>query len=148
MKKIALALGLIGFAAFANAADPLHGTTWKTVDDKTQKAKAIVKFTEQKNGTLTASIQQILTPGEENACSKCEGPYNGKSLKGLTIVHGLKNEKAKGKESYVGGTILDPNSGKQYKLKGELTQGGQKLELRGFMGVSVLGRNQTWLRVN
>lgn len=150
MKKIALALGLIGFAAFANAADPLHGTTWKTVDDKTQKAKAIVKFTEQKNGILTASIQQILTPGEENACSKCKGPYNGKSLKGLTIVHGLKKGKENDKDSYVGGTILDPNSGKQYKLTGNLSQDGQKLKLYGFMGVGPLsvGRDQTWLRVN
>ena len=143
MKKIVLALGLVGFAAFTNAADPLNGTTWKTIDDKTKKAKAIVKFTEQKNGTLTASIQSILTPGEENACSKCEGPYKGKSLKGLTIVHGLKNS---GGANYQDGTILDPNSGKQYKLKGTLAADGQKLELRGFMGVSVIGRNQTWVR--
>lgn len=145
MKKIALALGLIGMAAWAQAADPLNGTTWKTVDDKTKKAKALVKFTEQKNGTLTASIQQILTPGEENACSKCEGPYKGKSLKGLTVVHGLKSA---GNLNYEGGTILDPNSGKTYKLKGKLAENGQKLELRGFVGVSALGRNQTWIRAN
>ena len=143
MKKILLALGLVGFAAFANAADPLNGTTWKTIDDKTKKPKATVKFTEQKNGTLTASIQAILTPGEENACSKCEGPYKNKSLKGLTIVHGLKNA---GGNVYDNGTILDPVSGKTYKLKGELTEGGNKLELRGFIGVSALGRNQTWVR--
>ena len=144
MKKIAIIFGLMSLAAFANAADPLNGTTWKTIDDKTKKAKAVVKFTEQKNGTLTASIQQILTPGEENACSKCEGPYKGKSLKGLTIVHGLKSTSA---NNYDGGTILDPNSGKTYKLKGSLTGGGDKLELRGFVGVSMLGRNQTWVRV-
>lgn len=145
MKKIAIMLGLMGFAAFANAADPLNGTTWKTIDDKTQKAKALVKFTEQKNGSLTASIQQILTPGEENACTKCDGPYKGKSLKGLTIVHGLKSTST---NNYDGGTILDPNSGKTYKLKGTLSSNGEKLELRGFVGVSMLGRNQTWVRAN
>ena len=73
MKKIALAFGLLGLSALANAADPLNGTVWKTIDDKTKQPKATVKFTEQKNGTLTASIQSILTPGEENACTKCEG---------------------------------------------------------------------------
>lgn len=143
MKKILLALGLIGMAAVAQAADPLNGTVWKTIDDKTKQPKATVKFTEQKNGTLTASIQSILTPGEESACTKCEGPYKNKSLKGLTIVHGLKNTSG---NNYDNGTILDPQSGKTYKLKGQLTDGGQKLELRGFIGVAALGRNQVWVR--
>ncbi|ANF80741.1 hypothetical protein A3K93_00070 [Acinetobacter sp. NCu2D-2] len=145
MKKIALTLGLLGLTAFANAADPLNGTLWKTIDDKTKQPKAIVKFTEQKNGTLSASIQKVLTPGEENACTKCEGPFHNKSLKGLTIVKGLKNT---GGTSYDGGQILDPTSGKTYKLKGTLADGGQKLELRGFIGVAALGRNQTWVRAN
>ena len=70
MKKIALALGLIGMAAFANAADSLNGTVWKTIDDQTNKPKAVVKL---RNRTeLTATIQNILT-GEENG-TKCEGP--------------------------------------------------------------------------
>ncbi|AVH49786.1 MULTISPECIES: DUF2147 domain-containing protein [Acinetobacter] len=145
MKKIALAFGLLGLSALANAADPLNGTVWKTIDDKTKQPKATVRFTEQKNGTLTASIQSILTPGEENACTKCEGPYHNKSLKGLTIVRGLKNT---GGTSYDGGSILDPQTGKTYKLKGKLADGGKKLELRGFIGVAALGRNQTWIRAN
>ena len=136
-------LGLLGLSALANAADPLNGTVWKTIDDETKQPKVIVKFTEQKNGTLSASIQSVLTPGEENACTKCEGPYHNKSLKGLTIVKGLKNT---GGTSYDSGSILDPKSGKTYKLKGNLTDGGKKLELRGYIGVSALGRNQTWIR--
>ena len=55
MKKIAMVLGLVGFAAVAHAADPLNGTVWKTIDDKTKQPKAVVKFTEQSNGTLNAS---------------------------------------------------------------------------------------------
>lgn len=145
MKKIALALGLLATTVFAHAADPLDGTVWKTIDDKTKQAKAVVKFTEQSNGTLNASIQSVLTPGEENACKKCEGTYKNKSLKGLTIVRNLKNV---GGTSYEGGSILDPQSGKTYKLKGNLAAGGKKLELRGFIGVAALGRNQTWVRAN
>ena len=145
MKKIALALGVLGLSALANAADPLNGTVWKTIDDKTKQPKALVKFTEQKNGTLSASIQKVLTPGEETACSKCEGPYHNKSLKGLTIVKGLKSA---GGSSYEDGSILDPSSGKTYKLKGDLKNGGKTLELRGFIGVAALGRNQTWIRAN
>lgn len=142
MKKLWV-VGLLALASMANAADPLNGTVWKTIDENTNKAKALVKFTEQKNGTLSASIQQVLTPGEENACSKCEGQYKNKSLKGLTIVHGLKHV---GANSYEGGSIVDPNSGKTYKLKAQLN--GNNLQMRGFIGMSVLGRTQTWQRVN
>ena len=143
MKKIVLALGLLATAALANAADPLNGTLWKTIDDETKQPKALVKFTEQKNGTLSATIQAILVPGEENACTKCEGTYKNKSLKGVTIVQNLKKSSG---NSYEGGTILDPKNGKSYKLKGELA--GNKLNLRGYIGVSLLGRDQTWVRAN
>ena len=145
MKKIVFALGLLGLSALANAADPLDGTVWKTIDDKTKQPKAMVKFTEQKNGTLSASIQGILTPGEEKACTKCEGPYHNKSLKGLKIVHGLKNVGGTRDEE---GSILDPQTGKTYKLKGQMTNGGKNLELRGFIGIAALGRNQVWVRAN
>lgn len=144
MKKITLALGLLATAVFAHAADPLNGTVWKTIDDQTKQPKALVKFTEQKDGSLSASIQSVLTPGEENACKKCEGAYHNKSLKGVKIVNGLKNVGG----AYEGGTILDPKSGKTYKLKGKLAPDGKKLELRGFVGVSALGRNQTWVLAN
>ena len=144
MKKLAVALTVLGMSVLANAADPLNGTVWKTIDDKTKQPKATVKFTER-NGVLTANIQSILTPGEESNKKKCEGPYHNKSLKGLTIVQNLT---AVGGGKYENGTILDPQSGKTYKLKGEIAEGGKKLNLRGFIGVSALGRNQTWIRAN
>ncbi len=145
MKKIALAFGLLGLTTFANAADALNGSVWQTIDDETKQPKAIVKFTEQKDGTLTASIQKYLVAGQENACSKCEGPYHNKPLKGVTIVHGLKNV---GGISYDEGSIIDPKNGKTYKLKAEILDGGKKLKLRGYIGVAALGRNQTWIRTN
>lgn len=145
MKKIAMVIGLLGFTALTHAADPLNDTVWKTIDDKTKQPKAVVKFTEQSNGTLTASIQSILTPGEENSCTKCEGTYKNKSLKGVTIVRNLKNT---GGANYDGGSILDPKNGKSYSLKGKLANGGKTLELRGYIGIAALGRNQTWIRAN
>lgn len=143
MKKIVLALGLFSAAVLGHAADPLNGTLWKTIDDETKQPKALVKFTEQKNGTLTATIQTILVASEANSCTQCEGPYKNKSLKGVTIVQNLKNV---GGNSYDNGTIMDPKNGKSYKLKGELA--GNKLNLRGYIGIAALGRNQTWIRAN
>ncbi|MCG2573413.1 MULTISPECIES: DUF2147 domain-containing protein [Acinetobacter] len=145
MKKMLLALGLFGAAIAAHAADPLNGTVWQTIDDATNKPKALVVFTEQKNGTLSASIQKVLTAGEENACTQCNGPYKNKSLRGVTIVRGLKNV---GGTEYDNGSILDPKNGKTYSLKGELINGGKQLKIRGYLGFSALGRNQTWNRVH
>jgi uncharacterized protein (DUF2147 family) len=60
----------------------------------------------------------------------------------MTILWGLKQD---GNE-YTGGQILDPKNGKTYRAKMKLTDGGKKLEVRGFIGVSMFGRSQTWIR--
>ena len=49
-------------------------------------------------------------------------------------------------EEYRGGFILDPDNGKVYKAKLRLEVGGRKLLVRGFIGFSLLGRTQTWIR--
>ena len=142
MKKITLALALMASVGFANAADALNGTVWKTIDDKTKQPKSLVKFTQNSNGTLNASIQSILTPGEENSCSKCEGKYKNKPLKGVTVVQNLKHA---GGNKYEGGTILDPKTG-MFKMSAEIA--GNQLNVRGYIGISAIGRNQTWVRAN
>jgi uncharacterized protein (DUF2147 family) len=48
---------------------------------------------------------------------------------------------------FEGGDILDPNNGKVYHVKLTLTDGGNKLDVRGYIGVPILGRTQTWSRV-
>lgn len=142
MKKIFALVGLVAVSGLSFAADPLHNTTWRTIDDTTKKPKAIVKFTEN-NGVLSASIQQVLTAGEENACKSCTGQYKNKSLRNVVVVRNLKNV---GANKYEGGTIIDPKTDKSYKLNAELK--GNMLNLRGYIGVSALGRTQTWQRVN
>jgi uncharacterized protein (DUF2147 family) len=49
-------------------------------------------------------------------------------------------------DAWSGGTILDPESGKMYKCLLSLEDGGEKLKVRGFIGLSLLGRTQYWLR--
>lgn len=69
----------------------------------------------------------------------------GKRLQGTTVINSLKLvESGKFKD----GKILDPDSGRIYSLEGELVENGKKLRLRGYLGISALGRSQTWLRIN
>ena len=64
----------------------------------------------------------------------------------MTILRGIKPD-ASDKGTWVGGDILDPNDGKIYKVLLKLADGGKKLDVRGYIGMPMLGRTQTWHRV-
>ncbi|QMT41222.1 DUF2147 domain-containing protein [Neisseria shayeganii] len=114
---------------------------WRTVDDETGKPKAVIRISEN-NGVYNGTIVQLM-PGIENRCPGCSGDKANAPLVGMTVLTGLKEEDGK----YVGGRIFDPKSGNTYRAKAELADGGNALKVRGYMGVSALGRTQTWQRV-
>jgi uncharacterized protein (DUF2147 family) len=64
----------------------------------------------------------------------------------MTIIRNVKPS-ADDKTVFEGGDILDPNNGKVYRVKLTLTEGGTKLDVRGYIGAPILGRTQTWSRV-
>jgi uncharacterized protein (DUF2147 family) len=118
---------------------------WKTIDDETKKEKSIVEVYES-GGKVYGRILQLLQEkdgGASKLCTKCPGSDQNKPMIGLVF---LKDLQADGDE-YTGGTILDPNNGKVYKCKMEVVEGGSKMKVRGFLGVSLLGRTQIWHKV-
>ncbi len=136
-----IALGLISTLAAA-AENPVG--LWRTIDDKSGKEKSLVRVTES-NGQLQLTIEKIFRePGEEPnpLCDKCPGEKKNKPVIGMQIGNGLKKDG----DVWSGGEILDPQNGKTYKCKVWLEDKGKKLNVRGFIGVSVLGRTQVWLR--
>ena len=143
MKKLALITFGSLLATSAFAAD-LNNTQWKTIDDESGKAKAIVEFKKQSNGSYTASIAKQLDTTSKKTCDACSGSLKGKPIEGLTIVQNLKSDSG---NNFTGGTILDPKSGKTYKMNAEMAANGKTLKVRGYIGVAALGRNQTWYRV-
>ncbi|MDQ9022629.1 DUF2147 domain-containing protein [Acinetobacter sichuanensis] len=145
MQKILGSIALFMVCMQSYARDPLADTSWKTIDDKTQKTMSIVKFKENNNGTLSASIQKVFDPTQAQSCTKCLGKYQNQPLIGVNIISNLKSTSH---HKYTGGSITDPQTGKTYKFNAHLSENGQILKGRGFIGVSALGRSQTWLRVN
>ncbi len=145
MKKTLLALLLVAGTSVAYA-EGIVGK-WKTIDDETGKARSIVKIVE-KNGKYFGTIDSLMAD-VPNKCPGCDGSSKTLGvakdgpLVGMTI---LRNLKADG-DKFSGGTIFDPKSGKTYKGTVKLAEGGKKLVLRGYVGVSLIGRNQTWQRV-
>ena len=140
-KLLALLLLLLPLSAFAQNT-PVG--TWTTIDDKTQKPKSVVEIYQAKDGSLAGRVTEVLQSdrGPNPVCDKCSGDRKDKPVKGMVILWGIKQ---KG-DVWEGGQILDPASGKVYSVKVTPVDDGKKLEVRGFMGFSLLGRTQTWQR--
>jgi uncharacterized protein (DUF2147 family) len=115
---------------------------WKTIDDKTGAARAIVRIYLQEK-KYHARIEQSFKPGANTrVCSVCTDDRKNQPIIGLEIIRGMTPRD----DEYVGGEILDPESGRVYRCKFRLEEGGRKLVVRGYLGISILGRSQTWVR--
>jgi len=117
---------------------------WKNIDDVTGKPKGLIHITE-KDGVFSGTIEKLFRGPEEEQnplCTKCSGANKDKPIIGMVILTGLKKDG----DEYTGGTILDPHNGTVYKSKLKLEDGGKKLKMRGYIGFSLFGRTQTWIR--
>ena len=115
---------------------------WKTVDDRTGKARALVRIYRE-NGKLFARILESFTAGADHrVCVLCTDERKDQPIIGLLIIRNMKED---GNE-YTGGDILDPESGSIYHCWMRLEQGGTRLVVHGYVGFSLLGRSQTWER--
>jgi len=145
MPRRPLAVLLLCLAAaiggHATAASPVG--LWKTIDDETGEVRSQVRIAES-GGVLTGRIERVLAPGQADAkCAACTGARKDKPVAGMTIIEGVKRDR--GGAHWDGGTILDPNNGKVYRVRLTPQDGGRKLEVRGFLGP--FHRNQYWQRI-
>lgn len=138
---------LLGWLAAFNAGAQEHNTPiglWKNLDDVTGKPRALIRIVDQ-DGELQGRIEKIFfEPGEDQhpKCIKCEGALKDQPTLGMLILSGFS---AMGSE-YTNGKILDPNNGKLFKSRMTLEEDGKKLVVRGYIGIPLMGRSQTWLR--
>ncbi|MEY8759870.1 DUF2147 domain-containing protein [Chryseobacterium tongliaoense] len=139
MKKLllTLVLSLFGVLSFAQ----IEGK-WKTIDDETKQAKSIVEIYKKTDGKYYGKVSQLLIKPADPNCSSCKDDRKGKPILGMEIIRGLKKDG----DEFTGGTITDPKTGKTYKCT--ITRSGDQLNVRGYLGVSLLGRTQTWQKAN
>ncbi|MBO1516613.1 MULTISPECIES: DUF2147 domain-containing protein [Psychrobacter] len=122
----------------------LDGTQWQTIDDKTGEKKAIIQLNER-GGKVSGKIIKVLDKEKAKAvCTKCPGNLKNQPVEGLQILTGLK---AEGSNQWSDGKLVDPESGKVYSGKITLSDNGQSLDLRGYVGTPLFGRSQTWQRI-
>ena len=134
---------LFAFAPCVIAASSSAVGLWKTIDDKTGKPRSLIRVTEN-NGEYSATIEKGLRESDtgDAVCDKCTDERKGQRIIGMTIATGLKEKSG----VYEGGKILDPENGKTYRCKLKLNETGNQLEVRGFIGLSLFGRSQIWMR--
>jgi uncharacterized protein (DUF2147 family) len=145
MKKSIVAT-LVALMALPALAQMSPSGLWKTIDDKDGSAKSEIRIS-QTAGLFTGKVEKILDPKAKpgELCVECTDDRKGQPMLGLEIIRGVRQ--VEGQTVWEGGTIVEPSTGKIYKMKMTPIEGGAKLEIRGFIGFSLLGRTQTWIRV-
>lgn len=137
-----LILSIVVFFIFQVSFSQTIFGKWKTVDDITGKEKAVVEIYE-KGGKIFGRIIDLYDSDQRfRKCEMCEGEDKNKPILGLVIIKGL----SKSGDIYDNGKILDPKIGKLYNCKIAL-EGKEKLIVRGYIGISLFGRSQTWFRI-
>jgi uncharacterized protein (DUF2147 family) len=143
---IIAAVVLMGAAGFpVRAAEPTAAGLWEQVDDNTGRPESWFKITER-NGVYVGNLVKIFfKPGEDEnwVCDRCEGAEKGAPVLGLALIKGMRRNGY----SYENGTIMDPRDGSVYRALMRLSPDGSKLEVRGYLGISLFGRTQVWNRL-
>lgn len=139
LQKLLFASTFLILSTWAFAQSPVG--VWKTIDDEDGREKSHIEIFE-KNGKMYGKVIKLLAGASATKCDKCPGNNKGKNIEGMEVVWDLK----KSGKIWDNGTILDPKTGKTYSCKIEF-DGNDKLKVRGYMGISALGRTQTWYKV-
>ena len=143
MKSLLFGATLMMASSLAAAAGSPAGT-WRSIDDKTKQERSIIRISEEK-GEFKGVVEKLFDqPGDDpsHRCKECKGERKDQPIIGMTILWGLKKDG----DIWAGGEILDPHNGKIYRCKMTLSEDGKSLNVRGFIGISLIGRSQTWYR--
>jgi uncharacterized protein (DUF2147 family) len=133
---------MLAIATFASAAD--LGTPdglWQPLDSSGKPLGLIRIY--QDHGLYFGRIEPSSADDKDDGrCVRCSGERKDQPVLGLVIIRNMRLE---GNE-YVGGEVLDPTSGRIYGCMFHLIDGGNRMIMRGFFGIPLLGRSMIWAR--
>ena len=139
-------LMVVALAAANVAAAPTSSPVglWETIDDDGKKVTGVVEISADAEGKLSGRLRYVVDPPADGKCKKCPGELKNKPLIGMRIMWDLEPQ---GDGEWDDGEIMDPDNGKVYDCKLALLDGGKRLRVRGYLGISLFGRSQVWRRV-
>jgi hypothetical protein len=144
-------LPLVALLAFCwapdtgRAAEPTAAGLWEK-RDASGKPEGWFRIADR-NGAYEGQIVRMFPkPGEDPSswrCTKCEGEQKNAPVLGITFIKSMKRQGL----AYEDGKILDPRDGSRYSARMDLSPDGQQLSVRGYLGISLLGKTEVWTRL-